>query len=255
MNGIIGIASRQNSVPHLLQFLQKMNLARHNSWGLVVHGRQGDTACAPRLHRHRRAQPISVWMDRLHGQPSDGLHGLNPLDRLKGQVGMGHTGLTETRGQNGMQAVLPHISHGPDAHPNSPAKVAVVALCQLQPSNGLRDDLTARGYRFGSTNDSELLAHLIEAGDPGSPVQAIQGTLAKIRGSCALGVMFHDQPDRLFAVQQGMTLYWYSDSENAAWTSDSAAMPCRAGDLQKLEDGLVLELESCSGQITHRLHT
>ncbi len=254
MNSIVGIASRHNTVPDLLRSLRQMDRADHNNCGLVVYGRQGHTASAPRLHRHRRAQPISVWMDPAKAPGAQPCQPPNPLDQLQGQVGMGHTGTADTQGPIGLQAVLPHISHGPDEHLNSPAKVAVVAQGQLQITDGLRETLKERGYRFNSNCDCELLAHLLDATHQGHAVQALQRTLGLLTGPVAMGVMFHDQPGHLFAVQRGVNLYWHSNGERTVWASHNNALPCDAGDFKLLNDGLVLELHPCGNGITHHLH-
>lgn len=254
MNSIIGIASRQNTVPDLLRCLRQMDHADHNSCGLVVYGRHGPSASPPRLHRHRRAEPISVWMNTLKAPHPQTQHQLNPLDKLQGQVGMGHTGLANTQGPNGLQAVLPQISHGPEEHLNSPAKVAVVAHGQPQVTDGLRETLSDRGYCFKSNSDSELLAHLIDATHQGNAVQALQRTLGLLNGPVAMGVMFHDHPGHLFAVQRGVSLYWRSNRESTAWATDNKALPCDAGELKLLSDGLVLEFYPSGEHIAHRLH-
>ena len=254
MSSIIGIVSKRNTVPDLLHSLQQMEQASHNSCGLMVYGRQGDTASSTRLHRHRRAQPISVWLDPLKCSGSDARPDLNPLDKLEGQTGMGHTGQSETQRPNSMQAVLPQISHGAKAHLNSPAKVAVVALSQLQATSALRENLIERGYGFKSETDSELVAHLIDATYQSHPVQAMQRTLALLTGPLAMGVMFHDQPGCLFAVQRGVPLYWYSDNERTAWASDTADLPCDLSDLKVLSEGLVLEFQNQKEHLMHRLH-
>jgi len=240
MSGIIGIASRHNAVPGLLQGLRQMGHTMHNNCGLVVYGRQGQTASAPRLHRHRRAQPIAGWMD--------------PLDMLDGRVGMGHIGQNRTQGPQGLQAVLPHFSHGPNDDLNSPARVAVVAQGQLQDTRGLRNLLQERGYRFKSDSDSELLAHLIDATHPGNALQALHRTLGLVVGNLAMGVMFHDQPGQLFAVQRGVGLYWHFDGESIIWTSASVALSCSAEELKLLPDGLMLEIQSEHDRIRYCLH-
>lgn len=253
MSGIVGIASIHNTVPNLLQSLQRMEQANHNSCGLVVYGRQGKTAVAPRMHRHRRAQPISAWMASLAVSTPDPNHESSTMAKFDGQVGMGHTGLAGTQGSQVMQSVMPHISHGFDANLNSPAKVAVVAVGQLEVTSTLRERLIERGYSFKSTSDSELLAHLIDAIHQSRPEQAIERALQLTGGPIAMGVMFHDQPGHLFAVQRSSHIYWCSDSERHAWASNSSALPCGPHDIMVLQEGLVLEFQPGHPHIGHRL--
>lgn len=254
MNRIIGTASRNNTVPDLLRCLRQMDNARHNNCGLVVYGRQGHTASAPRLHRHRSTQPVSGWMNAAKISESTAPHAPPTLDQLQGQVGMGQTGWADTCGPHGLQAVSPHISHGPGGDLNSPVKVAVIAQGQLQNTQGLRESLKQRGYHFKSHSDSELLAHLIDATHQGHAVQALQRTLGLLTGPMAMGVMFHDHPGRLWAMQRGVKLYWHSDSESAAWANHSATLACNAGDLRELNSGVVLEFHISDHRIAHQLH-
>ncbi|MEK7344569.1 MAG: hypothetical protein AAB176_02650 [Pseudomonadota bacterium] len=243
MSGIIGIASTHNTVTDLLHSLQRMEQASHNSCGLVVHGRQGPTTSPPRLHRHRRAQRPSVWIEQLaeSGQPV--------LNGLQGQIGMGYTGHACASGATGpktlqhtLQNIWPHMSHGPHAGLNSPARVAVVVHGQVHASAALRDALHERGYRFTGQSDAELLAHLMDATYQNDPVQAVQRALALLTGAVSVGVLFHDQPQRLIAAQSGIPLWLASDGQTTCVTSDLSCLPAQARHITALSDGDVLDL-------------
>ena len=259
MSGIIGIASTCNVMPGVLQGLQQIPQTGHQHCGLVVHGQQGNTPSPPRLHRHRRAQGAAAWIQHLRDpahafapsqQPCPG-HSLNALH---GHVALGHTGPASGTGPQALHRALPQLSHGPDAHLNSPARVAVVMHGTLQASPALREALSERDYLFKSDSSAELLAHLIDATNQQNPVQAIERALCLLAGPVAMGVMFHDQPGSLFVVQRGIRLYWCSDKERHAWASDSSALPCDASEIKTLNDGLMLEFQPGHDHIAHRLH-
>lgn len=65
MSSIIGIVSERNTVPDLLHSLQQMAQASHNSCGLVVHGRQGQTlsprACTGTAERSAFRPGSNTW--------------------------------------------------------------------------------------------------------------------------------------------------------------------------------------------------
>lgn len=249
MNGIIGMASSHNIVPDLLHSLQQMDQASHNCCGLVVHGRQGQTLSAPRLHRHRRAQRASAWIEHMAQSGQTGPHGLNGL---QGQVGMGHTGHTGVPVPQALQHALPHMSHGPDASLNSPARVAVVMHGQVHATPALRDALKERGYHFTSQSDTEMLAHLIDATYQNDPVQAVRRALGLLTGAMAVGVMFHDQPHRLIAAQAGVPL-WLGFNEHTTYiTSAPASMAHPDKGVMPLGDGDVVDLQPHLCAITAR---
>lgn len=250
MSGIIGIASTHNTVPGLLHSLQHMEQANHNSCGLVVHGRQGPTTCPPRLHRHRRTQRPSAWIEHM---AQSGLAGLNGL---QGLVGMGHTGQAVANGPqivaHPLQHALPQMSHGPDAGLNSPARVALVLHGQVHASPALREALRERGYHFTSPSDAELLAHLIDATYQNDPVQAVRRALGLLTGAMAVGVMFHDQPHRLIAAHSGVPLWLGCHGHTHCVTSTLTCLRDLACEVIALSEGDVVDLQHDHIAITDR---
>ncbi len=244
MSGIIGIVSKHNTVPDLLHSLQQMEQANHNSCGLVVHGRQGQTQSPPRLHRHRRAQRVSAWIEHMAQTSPNGLNSLQAL------VGMGHTGETSMHGTKTLQHALPHMSHGPDATLNSPARIAVVSVGQVQVSPALCDALLERGYHIGRQSATEILAHLIDAADQNDPVQAVRRALALLSGAMAVAVMFHDQPHRLIAANAGTPLWLSSHGHSTLVTSDRTCLRHHTRQVISLSEGDVVDIHGHQCHIT-----
>lgn len=245
MSSIIGIVSKRNTVPDLLHSLQRMAQTSHNTCGLVVHGRQGQTQSPPRLHRHRRAQRVSAWIEHMAQTSPNGLNGLQAL------VGMGHTGEIGLHGPQTLQHALPHMSHGPDATLNSPARIAVVSVGQVQVSPALCDAMLERGYQVTRQCATEMLAHLIDATYQNDPVQAVRRALALISGEMAVGVMFHDQPQRLIAAHAGAPL-WLSRYEDSTFvTSDHACLRHHTEQILPLSEGDVVDINDHQCHITN----
>lgn len=256
MSGIIGIASRHNALPSVLQGLQHLAQKGHQHCGLVVHGRQGDTPSPARLHRHRRAQGVDAWLQQLHSPcpelgPGDARARAHPLNGLQGTLALGHIGPAVDTGPQALQQALPQLSHGPNAHLNSHARVAVVVHGALQAADGLREALRERDYSFKSASVAELLAHLIDATGQDDPVQALHRSLGLLQGPVALGVLFHDQPERMFAIQRGAGLHAAASPDLLAWASHTAALPAGLVPLPAWPDGQVLEIQAHPDGVTH----
>lgn len=265
MNGIIGIASTGNALPGVLQGLQQLSQNGHHHCGLVVHGRQGHTPSPPRLHRHRRAQGVSTWLQQMRENPLNGPlnatsykdnspHKLNGLNNLHGCVALGHTGPSGGTGPQALQQAMPQLSHGPKAHLNSPTRVAVVLHGALQFSPALREALIERDYHFKSNSDAELLAHLIDAAYQDDPVQALHRSMGLLKGPVALGVLFHDQPERMFALQRGARLHATAGPDVLAWASHATSLPTGLAPLPAWPEGQVLEIRADSNGVTHCFH-
>ena len=70
----------------------------------------------------------------------------------------------------------------------------------------LKADLMAKGVTFESETDTEVLVKLIDyfccAQPKQSPLAALREALAMVRGSYALGVLFREEPDTIYAVKK-----------------------------------------------------
>lgn len=74
----------------------------------------------------------------------------------------------------------------------------------------LRDFLTEQGYSFMSETDTEIAANLVEhlyrSNREDGPEAAIREALSLISGAFALGIIFADHPDTLYAVRKDSPL-------------------------------------------------
>lgn len=280
MSGIIGIVSSHNTVPGLLHSLRHMQHSpsvqggHHDHgdcqehWGLVVHGHQAHSQSTAhpttpaRLHRHRWTQTVAAALQPMalgdtpelaglsgHFNPT-GLCGHFNLTGLCGPVGLGHTGLSHgsgganTIGPMQRSHAQPHLSHGPKANLNSPARVAVVVQGPLQASSALRQALAERGYRYTSPCDAELLAHLIDATCQHDPVQAVRRALGLLSGPVAVGVLFQDHPHHLIAAHAGVPL-WLGFNPDSHWvSSDLASLREHTDHIVALKPGDVVDLQA-----------
>lgn len=245
MSGIAGLVATSNIIPRLVRGLQQLDQASHNTCGLAVYGRQNNIDLPPGLHRQRWITGVSQWQAK---DVDDALH------RLQGRAGLAYSGKLALMGSRLMPQVLPHISQGPKATLNSPVHVALVHHGSLHNQQALRQVLLDRGYRFKSQSDTEVIAHLIDAIHQGKPAQTLHRALALLSGPVAVGVMFHDQPERLFAVQRGVPLNWSSGPSHAGWSSDSSALIPGTSALTPLREAEVLEIYPHEDGVSHQVY-
>lgn len=59
-----------------------------------------------------------------------------------------------------------------------------------------------QGYGFESETDTETVAKLLDYYYNGNPVETISKMIDKVEGSYALGILFRDYPDTIFAVRK-----------------------------------------------------
>src|SRR5206468_45565 len=82
-------------------------------------------------------------------------------------------------------------------------EVAIVHNGIIQNYLPLKKDLIARGHRFKSKTDSEVITHLIEEEYKSSrdPVDAVTKAAARLRGQYAFVTIFRDRPDLLIGTR------------------------------------------------------
>lgn len=124
------------------------------------------------------------------------------LERLESlvreQPTPGHTGIGHTR----------WATHGPpsddNAHPHldCTGRVAVVHNGIIENYMALREELAARGHRFRSETDTEVLPHLIEELYRGDLLEAVRQAVRRLRGSWAIAVLHASEPDRVVVARK-----------------------------------------------------
>ncbi len=120
---------------------------------------------------------------------------------LIGCCGIGHTRWA-THGIPSAENAHPHVSE--DGH------IAVVHNGIIENHFELRRELTAEGVSFQSQTDTEVIAHLLAKADKASPKAdksaLIGSVLQRLKGSYALGLLFADEPNVIYAVRRDSPL-------------------------------------------------
>ncbi len=113
------------------------------------------------------------------------------VGKPNGNVGIGHTRWA-THGE----------PSDVNSHPHSGARVTVVHNGIIENYLELKEFLISKGREFLSDTDTEVVAQLLDYKYDGNPLETIDDVLAELKGSFALGIMFKDYPDRVYAVRR-----------------------------------------------------
>jgi len=180
MCGIVGYIGERESVPILLEGLQKLEYRGYDSAGLAV--------IADHHLEIRRSE------GKLHRLVS-----LVGKDPVSSQIGLGHTRWA-THGRPCEDNAHPHI--------NGDGSLAVVHNGIVENDRQLHQELEAEGCKFRSDTDTEVFAHLIDKYyQPGVALEdAVRQAVARVRGTFALGVLSHREPGKLVAARRGSPL-------------------------------------------------
>ena len=209
MCGIIGIVGNDQVADRLVDGLKRMEYRGYDSAGVcTVEGGQ--------LIRRRAEGKLGNLVRVLAGDPAPGL-----------------TGIAHTR----------WATHGApntaNAHPHATAEVALVHNGIIENFKPLRDGLIARGRKFESETDTEVVAHLVseqvEAGL--SPQDAVKAVLPQLRGAFALAIAFRAHPDMLIGARLGSPLVvGYGEGETYLG-SDALALAPLTQQIAYLDEG------------------
>ncbi len=136
-------------------------------------------------------------------------------ETMPGVCGIGHTRWA-THG----------VPSDTNAHPhfNEAETITVVHNGIIENYIQLRKMLTDKGYHFVSETDTEVLAHLLDYYYKGNPLEAVTKVLHRVEGSYALGILFADCPDQIFAARKDSPLIVGQNEEGCFIASDVPAI-------------------------------
>lgn len=129
-----------------------------------------------------------------------------------------------------------------NSHPHGSGVVSIVHNGIIENYAPLRDSLIEQGETFLSQTDSEVVAHLLENYYEGNPLQAIRKTVARLKGSYAFGIIFHDFPEKLFALRKESPLIVAKGNGENFIASDVPAILKFTKDYYLIEEGEIAEI-------------
>ena len=166
---------------------------------------------------------------------------------LVGSVGIGHTRWA-THGKPSDLNSHPHTDNS--------LKFSVVHNGIIENYLDLKEELTAKGCKFVSETDTEVISHLVAEEYDGNIVEAVQRAVKRMRGAYALGVLTEYEPDRLVAVRNASPLVIGVGIGENFIGSDIPAILEHTRDVYILDDGEMailtknsVELMTITGEI------
>lgn len=179
MCGIVGYIGNEQAAPILLDGLSKLEYRGYDSAGLAIRNGENITEV---VKAKGRLKNLEEKTDNGHA--------------LKGDCGIGHTRWA-THGEPSET----------NAHPHCTDDMNVVAVHNgiIENYQELKEKLLKKGYTFYSSTDTEVAVKLIDYYYKkylGTPVDAINHAMVRIRGSYALAVMFKDYPEEIYVARK-----------------------------------------------------
>lgn len=197
MCGIVGYIGDSQAAPVLLDGLAKLEYRGYDSAGLAVYdGKEIQTVKA--------VGRLKVLSELTH----DG-------KKMPGKCGIGHTRWATHGSPTDMNA---------HPHNNTDGSIVVVHNGIIENYMKLKNRLIEKGYKFQSETDTEVVAQLLDYYYNGNPMETIIKVLQRIEGSYALGIMFSDHPDELYAVRKDSPLIVGHTDDGNIMASDVPAV-------------------------------
>jgi len=208
MCGIVGYIGNQNAAPILIEGLSRLEYRGYDSAGIAILGSRGTQV----FRRVGRVRDLEASLPR----------------RLAGKIGIGHTRWA---------------THGPateeNAHPQSSedGRISVVHNGIIDNAAALRERLDAKGVKFSSETDTEVIAHLIARSEAPTLEGAVLDVLSRITGTYAIAVLDAQHPDRLVVARNGSPLILGVGDREMFVASDLSALVRHTTTVVHLDDG------------------
>jgi glucosamine--fructose-6-phosphate aminotransferase (isomerizing) len=230
MCGIVAGVSTRNIVPILVEGLKRLEYRGYDSCGVAVHQ---DGA----LRRTRSTARVAELQEQI------------TADHVQSGTGIAHTRWA-THGAPAMHNAHPHFSGplGPEAatSPADAARGARIALVHngiIENHDELRAELKARGFRFESQTDTEVIAHLVNHLYDGDLFDAVQRAVARLKGAYAIAVFCRDEPHRVIGARAGSPLVLGIANGENFLASAAMALAGVTDQIVYLEEGDVVDVQ------------
>ena len=201
MCGIVGYVGNNQAAPILLDGLSKLEYRGYDSAGIAV--RNNDSA---------------VEVVKAKGRLKNLCEKTDNGNAIKGDCGIGHTRWA-THGEPSENNAHPHITED--------MNVVAVHNGIIENYQELKEKLLKKGYEFYSSTDTEIAVKLIDYYYKkylGTPVDAINHAMVRIRGSYALAVMFKEYPDEIYVARKDSPMIIGIHNDAAYVASDVPAI-------------------------------
>jgi glucosamine--fructose-6-phosphate aminotransferase (isomerizing) len=218
MCGIVGYVGPRDCADVLVESLTKLEYRGYDSAGIAVfeNGR--------------------IEVAKSKGRLTDLVAKMEKQGKPIGHAGIGHTRWA---------------THGEpsdiNSHPHSGRRVTIVHNGIIENYKELKQFLIDNERtEFLSDTDTEVVAQLLDFYYNGNPVRAIRRVMHEIRGSYALGIVFADRPETVYAVRCESPLIVGQGRGEAFIASDVPAIIKYTKDYYLLEYGEIAVLKNGS---------
>lgn len=189
MCGIVGYVGDKQAAPILLSGLAKLEYRGYDSAGIAV--RDGENL-AEVVKAKGRLSMLSEKTDNGNA--------------VKGTCGIGHTRWA-THGEPSKTNAHPHVSGNCTGSASGEVISEVVGVHNgiIENYAEIKEKLIKSGYSFYSATDTEVAVKLVDYyynKCDKNPSEAISRTMARVRGSYALEIMFRDHPGEIWVARK-----------------------------------------------------
>ena len=238
MCGIVGYVGPRVATEFLIEGLRRLEYRGYDSAGTATLDPGGQINVIKAVGR------ISGLASKVSQNPTSST------------IGIGHTRWA-THG----------VPNEANAHPHygGNSELAIAHNGVIENHAELKSTLIAKGYKFVSDTDTEVIAHLIAdclseklegngvaADDLNVPAEAVRVAVSKLRGTYGLAVVFNKYPRSIFAVRLGSPLVIGVGADEHFLASDPAPLAGFTDKIVYLSDHQMAIITDSSIQVTHR---
>jgi len=211
MCGIVGYIGPRIATPMLIEGLKRLEYRGYDSAGVVTLNGKG-------LETRKAVGKIAKLENAVRLSP------------VTGTLGIAHTRWA-THGAPNERNAHPHH--------DCTNSIAVVHNGIIENGTALRHELEARGHKFTSETDTEVLAHLIEAASEGGEALevAVTDALRLVEGTYGIAVISARHPDKIVCARKGSPLLLGIGEGEFYVASDVAAILEHTRQVVYLDDG------------------
>ena len=209
MCGIVGYIGNEQAAPILLKGLEKLEYRGYDSAGVCLNDGE-KLIVAKSKGKLKELEKLTDNGSTLHGT-----------------VGIGHTRWA-THGEPSDVNAHPHLSES--------ERFAVVHNGIIENYIQLKDSLIAKGVKFLSKTDTEVIAQVIEYYYKGDLMDTLIKVMSRLEGSYALGVISKDNPDEILAVRKESPLIIGLGENDNYIASDVTAILAKTRTILRLDN-------------------
>lgn len=177
MCGIVGYVGKKNAADILTDGLSRLEYRGYDSAGIAV------------------SNGGVIKTIKSEGRLKNLEEKIKSNDSFDGSCGIGHTRWA---------------THGTpsdiNSHPHSFKNVTIVHNGIIENYLQLKERLGKKGFEFKSDTDSEVIAALLSYYYDSNPIETISKVVKRLEGSYALGIIFSDQPEKIYALRKDSPL-------------------------------------------------